>query len=431
MSRYDLSAAYATEAERALVAAALVDPAIAGWCDVEPRQANDPAARAVWSALRTLSASGRGIDEVTLEEQLRRDGTLDAVGGLAAVSGWYGLPQMAATYADSIRSAWLTRQVLTVCGRATREVEAGVYGDELRDELIGELDRLSVERRPEVTTLGQAVRDSARRALDATAELDLVPTGVPGIELPVATTTTLAARPSVGKTALILELVAGVVRARGDHGVILLYEDRALTLGRRKLADVTGIDGSALRRRELDLEQHRRVRAVADAGELGARPELDRVHVVHCHGRPVEWAIRQVKALAHRHPLGAVALDYAQKVAPSDRRANRDQQVEHVANSFDALVAHLECVGILASQLNRECERENREPRMSDMRNSGALEQISKMGLLLHELDSGALRVIGAKNSEGQKGGAVDLGYDRAHQRFFELPDRPMHGEGD
>jgi replicative DNA helicase len=417
------------DAERGVIGATLRQPEIAGWLELEPRTFYSPQGRALWEAMQELARAGKPIDDLTLEDALKRAGRFELVGGLSGITGFgdRGLPSNAEAYADTVRRHYVSREVLMLVGDVPRMLEREFQGDELRDELVGLLDRIEGAGRQHAITLGAAIRDAARVALDLSAPSDLIDTGVPGIEVPRGTVTTIGARPSVGKTSLFLAIVRGIVRLSGKHAVILLWEDVARTLGRRSLADLASVDGGKIRRRNLNLFE-RRALEQAQPG-----PEDERVHVVHMHGRPLADGVRAVRAIAHRHPVEVVGMDYVQKVPLPGAGHNKDYIVEENCNQFDALIAGLGCAGVMLSQLNRDCVKENREPQMSDLRNSGALEQVTKLGLLLHP-DPEGLKVILAKNSEGGKGHAWVLGYDQAHQRFHALAEsvpQPMHGGND
>lgn len=430
------------QAERCILGAVLIRPDVAGWLELDARAFYDPKNRYVWDAMRAVAATGRPIDEVTLQSELWSRGRLDAIGGLAYLGELANAVATAANveaYAEIVRTHWVTRQVLEVAGRARGLVLAGGYeGDELRDELCGELQRITGGKSDKVHTLAEAELEVQRTIVEPTEgdELELLDTGIPGIEVPRGVTTIVGARPSGGKTALILQALVGLVRATGDHAVMCLGEDKYRTLGRRTLADATGIDGARLRRRsDLDMFEIGQVQAYV--------PEeiKSRIHIVHVHGQTMGTALRVVKALAHQHKLVAFAHDYVQRSRPEPdtRGQKRHDQIRVSADMFDVLAADLGCVALLGSQLNRDHERERRAPEGRDLKDCGALEEIAKMTFLLQVLKGprgellDELLVHVSKNSEGAAGGVFPLGFDRAHQRFYEVEEsnHGLHDEGD
>lgn len=421
------------DAERGVIGATLAEPEIAGWLDLDPQTFYSPQGRALWTAMQRLARAGKPIDVLTLEDALRTDGKLELVGGLAGVTGFgnVGIPSNVEAYADAVRRHYVSREVLLLVGDVPRMLAREFAGNELRDELVGLLDRIDAGGGKHATTLGAAIRDAARVALDVNAPSDLIATGVPGLELPRGVVSVFGARPSVGKTAMFLAVIRGIARLSGKHAIVLLWEDVARTLGRRSLADLANVDGGKIRRRDLNLFERRSIEPFAEYSD----PEGERVHVIQMHGRPLSEAVRKVRAIAHRFEVEVVGMDYVQKVpAPVGLRgANRDYIVEENCNEFDALIASLGCAGPMLSQLNRDCEKENRDPQMRDLRNSGAIEQVAKLGLLLAE-DPEGVRCILAKNSEGSKGKSWVVGFDKAHQRFHALEPvraQPMHGGDD
>lgn len=421
-------------AEQAVLGAVLIRPSIAGWLNLEPEAFYDPKNRAVWVAMRELAGGGSGIDVVTLQAKLWEQSKLDAAGG-AAYLGELALAVPTAGnveyYAGIVRRHWLSRGALRAVADVEAMLAAGEGGIELVGELMARLARLDAGGSGETwVTLADSIRQVQAGLREPDAPKELLETGIPGIRVPVGTTAVLGALPGFGKTAFLLAACRGVARTTGDHVGVVLYEDRHLTLGRRALADIADVDGSLIRSRELELfDMEALMRA-------HPRPEDERVHIRHAHGRRMHWSLREASALIHEHKVRMLVLDYIQRVPAPERRLKRDEAVQLNCYAFDAFVAQHGLAGLLASQLNQDVEREGsggrpREPRMSDLLYSSAIWQVVKMGLFLHPLGEDRLRVLLKKNNEGASEGAIDLVFDKPHQRFYELPEsepQPVHG---
>ena len=231
----------------------------------------------------------------------------------------------------------------------------------------------------------------------------------------------LAARPSIGKTALALNIAAQVAVERGQGVLFVSLEMSRQELAERLLVSLSGIDGYLVRSGHLSgtnwqgLEAaRRRVRslwiddtAIRTAGQIAAN------------------AIR----LKARHNIALVVVDYIQLIeSDSSRNTSRQEVVTKISRRLKVMAKQLRVPVVALSQLNRQPEmREDRRPRLADLRESGSLEQDADVVLLLHRpefYDSndqpGVAELIIAKNRNGQTG-TVRLQFTKRLATFRDL----------
>ena len=223
------------------------------------------------------------------------------------------------------------------------------------------------------------------------------------------TLTVLAARPSTGKTALALQIAAGMMVETSVYFQSL--EMNAGSLGKRLISHVSGVPIHLIESGSIDNLQHVAVeesRKTLRSGKL----KLD-------DKGGVSMALCRAKARRVKE-LGLVVIDYCGLVSPSDPRIPREQQIAGISKDGKLLAEELKCPVLLLSQLNRSVEQTSREPRLSDLRESGALEQDADAVVFLHQPDKEdkeRITLILAKNRFGHTG-VSSLRFDRNTQTF-------------
>ena len=223
------------------------------------------------------------------------------------------------------------------------------------------------------------------------------------------TLTIVAARPSTGKTALALQMSAHAMLERGVYFQSL--EMNAGSLGKRLISHVSGVPIHLIESGKLDNNQHVSVEE-ARKTLRGSKLKLDDKGGA---------SMTLCRAKARRvDEVGLVVIDYCGLVSPSDPRIPREQQIAGISKDAKLLAEEMDCPVLLLSQLNRSVEQTSREPRLSDLRESGALEQDADSVVLLHQPDDEdreTITLILAKNRFGQTGRST-LKFDRTTQTF-------------
>jgi replicative DNA helicase len=380
---------------------------------VEPRDFHDPRCQAVFTAMRELLSKGTPIDRTTLTNALRRAGQLSSFGGerdamqyLAetelAIAGW---PTAAENYARAIHDVALIREAGQAANRiAWKSFEAGDAGEFL-PEAQAELGRIAQRQVTDEPDL-PAILD---RALEGTANRDryYLPTGFRDLDglldggLKRGQLIVVGALTSNGKSALSLNIAANVVKA-GLPALFLSAEMSTEELGDRLLYGEAGV--SLKRRRFLDAVEREKL--------LTANNRLRDVKLAMRYRpgfRPLDVRAEAQKLRAEWGGLSLIVCDYVNRMRPdNNREQTREREVASISGELKLIAGELGCAVIACAQFNRQINhRDDVEPRLSDFKESGALEQDADIAVLIHQPDPGdetEKRIIVAKNRSGAKG---------------------------
>lgn len=231
----------------------------------------------------------------------------------------------------------------------------------------------------------------------------------------------LAARPSVGKSAFALNWALSVARA-GKAVVFFSLEMGREQMLDRLIANTGNIDLGAFR---LGLTEEQRQKALYASESMRGLP-LDIIDDAHVTIGEIRRRVRI--AQRRKTPLGLVVVDYLQLLTPEDRRLSREQQVATMSRELKLLAKSLDVPVLLLAQLNRKGEEANREPIMSDLRESGAIEQDADIIIFLHQArrqtwhpDEPVKFLVAKGRSSGV--GRDTLIFRRRLQRFEESSD--------
>jgi replicative DNA helicase len=220
----------------------------------------------------------------------------------------------------------------------------------------------------------------------------------------------LAARPSVGKTSLALNIAeSAVLPKRGDPVPTLVFslEMSSSQLALRMLCARARVNMTALRGGTLPKQAPEQQRLVEVADELSKSPLFidDSGHLTIMELRA------KARRLYSRYKLGLIVVDYLQLLSPGDPAVPREQQVAEASRGLKAMAKELDLPVLVLSQLNRSSEKENRTPRLSDLRESGSIEQDADVVLMLappkdadEKFDAAGYDLIVAKQRNGPIG---------------------------
>lgn len=385
---HDDGVPYHPEAEMAVLGAILIDPEVLPLLQelVPPAAFYREAHQRIYQAMLALDRQDRPIDLVAVQAQLGAESE--------AVGGWPYLVQLsqvtptaghAEHYAGLVREAWLRRRLLQAAatirglardpGKSIQEVLAeaeaallpiGQSGAQAEPALVGAgaIDQLAVWASP--------------RALGG------LPTGLPDLDLAWGAVrpgdlVILAARPSMGKSALALQIAYHLAGLRRPVLVVSL-EMGLSQLVERLASGVLGLDAQLIRQRRLTEANLERLSGFAS--RLAVLPlfadSAPRLTTAELRSR--------ARRLRARHGLDLVVVDYLQLLDVPDRRgANRQEQVAEISRSLKALALELQVPVLALSQLSREAERQDdRVPQLWNLRESGAIEQDADLVAFLH-----------------------------------------------
>jgi replicative DNA helicase len=389
--------------------------------------------RKIFTAITELFEQGKPVDAVLLAEDLRRRGWLEDAGGVPYLGElWTAAPTGANVeyYARVVRD----HAILQELRQAGAEIEVSAREQTgTPEELLESAERriLNISQLTaggQVVTIAQAV-DQVYGRIDAQAARGGGPAGLPTglIDLDLLTGglqpsefIVIAARPSVGKTAMGVTLAQNAIR-RGDAVFLASIEQAAVELAERLVCSEAFINSRKLRAGRL---------SDAEAAHFKAHGDELRGMLLFVDESPRQSMLRisaNARRLKHRHGIKLVIVDYLQLVEPDNRREARHEQVAGIARRLKYLARELALPVVALAQLNREVEnRAGQEPRLSDLRESGGIEADADVVLLLHRpANEGVLEVNVAKNRNGPTGN-VTLRFRRDVQRIESYAGEPF-----
>lgn len=392
---------HAVDAEKAVLGSILLSPnECLGECITRFKGNNavfyDLRHQLVYETLVEMYERREPIDTVTLHQRLKDKQQLEAVGGavfLASLSETVGSAANLAYYQDIVWSKYILRKLISTCTQVIGEVyehEGNVDG--LLDEVETRILRLSEERVEEksnkikdlvygaierIELLHERKGDTVGLATGFT-DLDRMTTGMNPGEMIV-----IAARPSVGKTSLAMNIAEHVaLEVRQPVGVFSL-EMTAEQLVMRMLCSRARVNMQQVRSGFLSEADFRKLTLVA--GQLSGSP----IYIDDTPGLSILQLRAKARRMHQQHQIKLFVIDYLQllhSTAPRSKE-NRQQEIADISNGIKALAKELSVPIIVLSQLNREMEKREGKPRLSDLRESGSIEQDADVVGLLYRAD--------------------------------------------
>lgn len=388
----------------------------------------------IYDVICKILDDGRDLDGGTIRSELIRLGTWEEVGGAETIatilnvipSGSHGR-----TYAEAVRERSKKRQIISLSNDLLRKAYGGdsdYTGDELLESASKRISTMMAGGRSagywKSADLMQSVFDQLSRG-----GVELIRTGVPSLDLAVAgialgEMVLLAARPSMGKSTLLRQIVVEAAKLGTPTGIISL-EENDLKIGRNMLSAECAIDNHKLRKGTLtDDDRSELVRGVGRISDLPI------------FGTDKARRIQDIRAVAtnwvSQHGVKLIVLDYMQRVGGAGGK-DEYERISKVSLELSNLWKELGVAAVVAAQLNRSLEsRDDKRPIMSDLRGSGGMEQDADGIIFLHREDyyhldesdyrpSGVAELIIAKWRDGVRGKVVKLQSDLKHQCFVEI----------
>jgi replicative DNA helicase len=405
--------------------------------------------RRIYAAILKLHDAGiRGIDPVTLGNELVNRSELEEVGGvpyLAEVLESVPHAAHARYYANIVRDKSVQRSLIYACTEILRE-SYDPAGD--TEELLQTAEKqifqiLEGQEETANFDIGNILIDAWDRInerLESDDSFSGLPTGYTDFDaktngLQPSELIILAARPSMGKTALACNWAVNIATTTNRGVLFFSLEQSRLELAERFLCIRSQINGHKLRSGDLDEEE--RDKLMKASQELSEIP----LFIDDKPGRTVGQMGAIARRLKRQNDIGLMIIDYLQFVEPEDRKAPREQQIALITRRLKNIGKELGIPVIALAQLNRGVEmREDKRPRLADLRESGAIEQDADLVTFLHRPDAydptdqpGVAEVIIAKHRSGPTG-IVPLTWRAEIMRFENLsplaePDGGYFGE--
>ena len=392
--------------------------------------------RVLYRAILDLYEVGsRGIDLVTLADKLAQGGSLEAAGGLVYLDEVLGSVPHAAHakyYAEIVREKSVQRhliyactEVLSECYDSSRPVEEVLQAAESRIFAIAEEqdggDKIAIDE------ILQLAWDRIEERANSDGDTSGLPTGFLDLDektngFQPAELIILAARPSMGKTALVCNFAESIAEKTGEGVLLFSLEQSKIELAERFLCIRARVNGHKLRAADFDdAERHRLMVA---SGELNEMP----LYIDDKPGRTVSQIAAIARRLKRQKSLGIIIVDYLQLVEPEDKKVPREQQIAFISRRLKFIAKELDVPVIALAQLNRGVElREDKRPRLADLRESGAIEQDADLIAFLHRPEMydaedrpGEAEIVIAKHRSGPTG-IVTLTWRAECMRFEDF----------
>jgi len=425
------------DAERAVLGSLLIDPSCADAVSgaVSAEDFWDTANRDLFRLVMQLRSEHHAVDVAILRDRARTEGIFETLGGMAYLGRLVNeVPNAAHAlyYSRIVAEKARLRRLLelsleTAQDAYTARLPAAELISRAEDRLLTILDRREGRSARSIAEVVHETLDEIDRSMRGDGA-HAIPTGFRDLDAMLSggfrpgELVIVAARPSMGKSALTADFTTSIAQDR--LAVFFSLEMTATNLCERMLSAVSGVDGARIRNRTLSQDD---VSKLADAGGELSRLQLQiddqrrqRVAEIAATVRLIERKLQQKVEL--------VVVDYLQLLAAEDQRAPREQQVANVARRLKALAKEQRCPVVAVCSVNRKSEDGNdKRPKLSMLRESGSIEFEADIVLLLHREDyyrkedhTNIAEVHVAKQRNGPCG-VVELRWDADHTRFQSL----------
>ena len=428
------------EAERSILGAVLLDNHALN-AAVERLRTDDfflPQHRRIFERMVQLAEKQLAIDTITLMEDLARVGELEAAGGVPYLSQLAdGLPRVTNVdhYARIVKEKAVLRNLIHSASAIQEQaLAAGDDADVILDRAESRIFQLAEDRvKAGLIGVKDLVKDGFERLekifsegrritglATGYANLDNETAGLQPSELII-----LAARPSMGKTALALNIAENVAFRQREPVAIFSLEMSKESLLLRLLSSHARVDAHKFRTGHLNRDDWAKV--TTSLGELGEAP----IWIDDSASSSVLEMGAKARRLKRDRGLSLVIIDYIQLVMPTVNRrsANRQEEVSSISRALKALAKELKVPVLVLSQLTRAPEREERKPQLADLRESGAIEQDADVVLFINrpnfyktdipDEERAKAQVIIAKQRNGPTG-SLNFVFLSRHTRFEE-----------
>ncbi len=405
----------------------------------------DEANQKLYGVMYEMHNNGKKIDAMLLVAELKSQSLFELVGGtkyLAELGGAVPNAAHAVYYAEIVREKAIYRSLIDVgteilkeayeqavdCRALLSQAEQKVFNiaDVRGGQSVSKLDEIlhKAMDRMEARMSGEQTEDGVETHF---TELDRMMGGFHANELLI-----LAARPSMGKTALAMNIAENVVHLGKAPVLFISLEMSQLELCDRLLCSAARVNGHKMRNGTISNED--RAKLVEKAGELAVAP----LYVDDSPTRTVSEiasAARRIQR-AHDGRLGLIIIDYLQLIEPDNPRDPRQEQVAKIARRLKGLARDLKVPVLCLAQLNRQAEgSSDHRPKLSHLRESGAIEQDADVVMFIHreeyyrrgedaEQFAGMAEIIIAKQRNGPVG-EVEVLWQKDFTRFVDkAPER-------
>ncbi len=403
--------------------------------------------RRLFRSMVRLSERGDVIDVITLSEELRKTGELDAAGGLPYLAELLDAVPTAANieyHAKIVREKALLRHLIDAASTIIREVYD--QGERSVEEVLDEAEQ-RVFQVSQSHERGGFVRikeilwptfEHIERLQSSKSGITGVPTGFPDLDRMTTgfqngDLCIVAARPSMGKTSWVLNVAQSAAIEHNVPVALFSLEMSKEQLVQRLLCSEGRVDSQRLRRGQLSSDEYQRLAAAA--GHLNTAS----IWIDDSPGNTVLEMRAKARRLMAESKFGLLVIDYMQLMTSHRSSESRTQEVSEISRGLKALARELDVPVIALSQLSRAPEqRTDRRPQLSDLRESGSIEQDADLVMFLYRPEyyfgptdkdgnsiEGKVELIVGKQRNGPTG-TLNLFFHKAYTRFDSVTPREM-----
>lgn len=402
---------------------------------VKPEDFYKSSHQRIFEVMCDLVEENEPVDLVTVTAQLQDRQWLEDVGGVSYLSDLaHSVPSAANIeyYAKIIEEKAILRRLIKA---ATQIASSGYVGQDEVDEILHEAEQRILDIRERRTTDGFVpIKDVLLETYEriemlhnSTGDVTGIPSGYQDLDRMTSgfqrsDLIIVAARPSVGKTAFALNVAQNVAARAGQNVAIFSLEMSAQQLVQRMLCAEGNIDANRMRNGAFQEEDWEKLTmAIATLSQAG-------LYIDDTAGITVNGIRSKCRRLKAEKGLGLIMIDYLQLIHGSGRES-RQQEISAISRELKAIARELDCTVIALSQLSRAVEqRQDKHPMLSDLRESGSIEQDADIVAFLYREDyydqetenNNTIEILLAKQRNGPIG-KVELAFLKEYNKFVNL----------
>ena len=405
---------------------------------VKPQDFYDERNQHIYNAMWNLYEHHRPVDLLTVKSELKAKKLTQKAGGasyLAELSGYVPTAGHATAYAELVKEAAVRRRLINAAAKINEEA---YKEDSDTTTVLSEAEKLlfsvsDQNTRTDAEFLGDLLSETFDRLEQLNENKGSIAgykTGYPDLDKKTAgfhksDLIILAARPAMGKTALALNLARNVATINKKAVLIFSLEMGKNQLVNRMLADASGVSSFKLEAGGFTDDDFSKISEAM--AELSEEP----IYIDDKPSLTVMEMRTKARRVAHDHELGLIIVDYLQLMSGSSKRAtdNRVQEISEISRGLKLIARELDVPIIALSQLSRTVEsRDPKIPMLSDLRESGSIEQDADIVMFLYREDyynketdrQNITDLILAKHRRGATGD-IELFFDKERVRFMSL----------
>ncbi|WP_408955330.1 replicative DNA helicase [Natroniella sp. ANB-PHB2] len=429
------------EAEKSTLGSMLLDrDAIAKVIEIlQPEDFYRQTHAIIFNVINDLFDKGEPVDLVTVSEQLREKDKLEEIGGASYITSVVNSVPTATNvkhYAKIVEEKSILRKLIKTSNQIA---QLGYQGDQEIDFVLDEAEQLVFNLSQRRTTQSfSGIKDILMDTFDNLEQLykhknDVtgVPTGFRDLDkmtsgFQKADLVIIAARPSMGKTALALNIAQHAAVKEETPVAIFSLEMSKAQLVQRMLCSEAQVDSHRLRTGYLNETDWRRISQAA--GRLGEA----KIFIDDTPGITVMEMRAKARRIQAEHGLDLILIDYLQLMQGRRNSESRQQEVSQISRSLKGLARELDVPVVSLSQLSRAVEQRNdKRPQLSDLRSSGSIEQDADVVAFIYRDDyynpesekAGITEIIIGKQRNGPVG-TVELAFQKEYTKFVDLAKR-------